>query len=158
MILPLFCFGALMDRDVLSCVLGREPESRIVTRHAALVGYRKVCLPHETYPILVPEVDSVAEGVLLDGLTRQELDRIVFFEGEEFELSPCRTRLADGTGVEALFFDEGLMPLPESRDWSFAEWIEHHKNTMLRQSSCYMSYFGTMSAAEADYYWQTYKE
>ena len=147
-----------MDVDVRSCVLGDYSATRIMTKPATIRGYRKVCLPHETYPVLVPEVDHYAEGILLYGLTRLELDKIVFFEGEEYELSPCTAVLADGSFIDALFFDEGVMPMPQSEDWLFSVWIDQHKDYMLRQTSHYMTYFGLMSAVEADHYWQTYQE
>lgn len=147
-----------MDGDVRSCVLGNSSSQRIVTKPATIAGYRKVCLPHETYPVLVPDANRCAEGILLDGLDRRELDRIVFFEGEEYELSPCTAALADGSFIDALFFDEGIMPRPQSKDWSFSFWVDQHKDYMLRQTAHYMSYFGLMSAVEADQYWQTYQE
>ncbi|MGI9317054.1 MAG: gamma-glutamylcyclotransferase family protein [bacterium] len=158
MILPLFCFGSLMDRDVLACVLGENPAARIVTEPGVFAGYRKVRLPHETYPILVPDADSSAEGILIDGLNKHELNRIVFFEGDEYELSPCSIHLPDGSGVDALFFDEGVMPPPRSEEWDLALWLQHHKGFMLRQSSHYMSYYGLLSASEADSHWQSYQE
>lgn len=147
-----------MDEDVLTCVLGDYPASRIVIAPATFAGYRKARLPHETYPMLVPEADSIADGVLLHGLNKKDLDRIVFFEGEEYELSPCQVRLSDKTCAEALFFDEGIMPLAETEVWDYRLWVEQHKDYMLRQSRVYMSLYGKMSAAEADVHWQTYVE
>ena len=141
-----------------TCVLGESSARRIFTKPAKINGYRKVCLPHETYPVLVPEADHCAEGILLDGLNRLELDKIVYFEGEEYELSPCTTVLPDGSFVDALFFDEGIMPRPQVEDWSFSNWLDNHKDYMLRQTSHYMSYYGVMSANEADIYWQSYRE
>jgi hypothetical protein len=64
----------------------------------------------------------------------------------------------DGCYVEALFFDEGIMPAAEMVDWDFSYWREQCKPFMLRQAAEYMSYYGKMSAQEADYYWQNYKE
>ncbi len=147
-----------MDEDVLTCVLGECPASRIVIEPAIFVDYRRARLPHESYPMLVPEADSIVEGVLLCGLNKKDLDRSVFFEGEEYELSPCQVKLADETCAEALFFDEGIMPLPETEAWDYKLWATQHKDYMLRQSRVYMSLNGKMSAAEADVHWQTYVE
>ena len=157
MTLPLFCFGSLMDRDVLRCVVG-DNESLVQMRPAFIAGYFKARLPHETYPMLVPEAEREAPGQLLYGLNKEDLDRIVFFEGEEYELSPCKVRVADNEWVDALFFDEGIMPPPETAEWDFEEWKSKYKPFMLRQTDYYMSFYGKLSAPEADVYWQNYEE
>jgi len=146
-----------MDRDVLACVLDTELPARIKTQPASLSGYRKVKLPHETYPLLVVDAHQDAQGVLIYGLSKEELNRIVYFEGEEYELVPCQSRSEAGV-VEALFFDEGVMPPAQTEDWDFAYWQREHKPYLLRQSRVYMSYYGKMSAKEADIYWQNYSE
>lgn len=163
MTLPLFCFGSLMDRDVLAMVIGGGAD-KVTMRPARISGFFRARLPHESYPMLVPDAEQEALGQLLYGLDKTDLDRIVFFEGEEYELSPCRVRLLEvsekdeGESVEALFFDEGIMPPPQTEAWDFEHWQQHNKPYMLRQSRVYMSLFGKMSAAEADVYWQNYKE
>ncbi len=108
--------------------------------------------------MLVPQADSIVEGVLLHGLNKKDLDRIVLFEGEEYELSPCQVTLSDKTCAEALFFNESIMPLAETDVWDYRLWAEQHKDYMLRQSSVYVSLCGKISAAEADVHWQTYVE
>lgn len=157
--LPLFCFGSLMDPDVLSLVLDQAPlPASIRMETATIAGFSKVRLPHESYPMLVPAAESEADGVLIHGLSRQDLDRIVFFEGEEYELAPCEVRLAGGEVVDGLFFDEGVMPPPRTETWEFEAWRRDHKDYLMRQSRVYMAWFGRMSAAEADRYWQEYHE
>ena len=150
-----------MDKDVLACVIGEQPEPRIYQTPARLGGYRKVRLPHEFYPMLVPDAESWAEGVAIHGLNKHELNRIVFFEGEEYELAPCQIKVGvepELSCLEALFFDEGIMPPPRSQNWDFEEWRTEHKDYLIRQTTVYMSYYGKMSAAEADVYWQNYSE
>ena len=147
-----------MDRDVLGCVIGESASAGIKMQPAILAGYRKVRLPHETYPLLIPEVDSRANGMLLHGLDKEALDKIVFFEGEEYELSPVAVKTEDGECREALFFDEGIMPPARTETWDFAEWRRLHKEYLIRQATAYMSWYGKLSAAEADVYWQNYSE
>jgi len=148
-----------MDEDVLSCILDCEIPDRVRIVPAILGGYRRVKLPHETYPLLVFDAseDGVVEGVLIYGLNKEELNRIVFFEGEEYELAPCQTK-SDQQVVDALFFDEGVMPIAESEEWSFEVWRQLHKQYLIRQSRAYMSYYGKLSAKEADIHWQNYTE
>lgn len=155
--LPLFCFGSLMDRDVLACVIGQAAD-KVTMKPAFIAGFYKARLPHESYPMLVPDAEREAPGQLLYGLTMTDLDRIVFFEGEEYELSPCKVRLDGDQWTDALFFDEGIMPPPRTEEWDFDHWKTCHKDYMIRQSKIYMSYYGKISAAEADIYWQNYRE
>ena len=155
--LPLFCFGSLMDWDVLTVVLGCFP-TELSMVPAQLPGHRVAKLPHESYPMLVADEDRQAPGQLLIGLTESQLDRVIFFEGEEYQLSPCVVTLDNGSQQNALFFSEGIMPTPEMGDWDFHQWRNAHKDHLLRQSAAYMAYYGKMSAQEADYYWQTYSE
>ncbi|NKB62651.1 MAG: hypothetical protein GKR95_11190 [Gammaproteobacteria bacterium] len=154
--IPLFCFGSLMDWDVINCVLGEKIEGLSMV-DAEFPGYRVATLPHESYPVLVSDEKAMANGKLLSGLEQAHLDRIIFFEGEEYQIRPCTVRSPSGD-VEARFFDEAIMPAPEMTDWCFTQWQQQHKSFLLRQSEVYMSYYGKMSAAEADYYWQTYSE
>jgi len=148
-----------MDRDVLSCVLGEESSDRVRMLPATLAGYRRVKLPHESYPLLVVDAssDNVVEGVLIYGLNKEELNRIVFFEGEEYELAPCQPKSGQEV-VNALFFDEGVMPTAKLEEWDFDFWRLHHKKYLIRQSKVYMSYYGKMPAKDADVYWQNYTE
>jgi hypothetical protein len=154
---PLFCFGSLMDWDVVNCVLNNETAGLSMVA-ASLNGYRVTRLPHETYPILVTDAKHMAHGQLLYGLSKEQLDRVIFFEGEEYQISPCEVSLENGDQVVAQFFDEGIMPAAEMTDWCFNTWQQQHKDYLLRQSAVYISYYGKMSAAEADYYWQSYTE
>ncbi len=146
-----------MDQDVLACVLDDELTDRIQFQAAFLSGYRRVKLPHETYPLLIPDAQGVTEGRLIRGLNSEELKRIVFFEGEEYELSPCQVKTLDSV-ADALFFDEGVMPPAISEEWNFKQWQQVHKAYLIRQSKVYMSWYGKMSAREADIYWQNYSE
>ena len=107
--------------------------------------------------MLVPEAGSVAEGIVICGLDKDQLDRVVFFEGEEYELAPCQVNTASGV-VEALFFDEGIMPPARTEQWDYVEWQRDHKGLLLRQTMVYMSYYGKMTAVEADVYWQNYRD
>ena len=153
----LFCFGSLMDWDVVSCVLNDSIEG-LTMQTCSLNGFRVCKLPHEDYPVLVVDENCTAPGMLLNGLTPAQLDRILFYEGEEYAITPCNVELESGEFVNALFFDEANMPTPVMTDWCFDTWIKFHKDYLLRQCAAYMKFYGKMSAAEADYYWQTYSE
>ena len=144
-----------MDWDVVSLVLNRRSDDLYMVP-ASLEGFRVAKLPHESYPLLVKDDSKTAQGQLLMGLSESDLDRIVFFEGEEYELKECEVMTEQGQTMTALFFDEGVMPPAEMENWDFAEWVACSKDYMMGQSAVYMSYYGHMTAAEADIHWQNY--
>ncbi|MFT5110707.1 MAG: hypothetical protein ACI8P9_000016 [Parasphingorhabdus sp.] len=154
---PLFCFGSLMDWDVVACVL-EENTDRLSMVSCKLENFRVARLPHEDYPMLVVDESRIASGQLLCGLSKAQLDRILFYEGEEYALAPCYVKLDSGETVLASFFSENNMPAPEMTDWCFETWVRNHKDYLLRQSAAYMSWYGKMSATDADFYWQTYSD
>ncbi len=146
-----------MDWDVISCVLDNDIDG-LTMESCRLDGFQVCKLPHEDYPVLVVDKNHSAAGKLVRGLSQAQLDRILFYEGDEYEITSCEVVLSSGQTVSALFFDEGDMPNPIMTDWCFDTWVLQHKEFLLGQSTAYMSWYGKMSAAQADYYWQTYSE
>lgn len=58
----------------------------------------------------------------------------MMFEGEEYEIHPCRVEIEGGYYVEALFFDEGIMLAAEMVDWEFSYWREQCKPFIIKPS------------------------
>ena len=150
----LFVFGSLMDRDVLSLVAGMEV-STLELQAATVSGYQQAEVAEESYPVLVESAGSGCNGLLIYGLTRIALDRILFFEGEEYLLSPisAHPKETGNQAVNAFYFrDAGVYSVLENA-WSFETWQAEHKESFLVASREYMALFGSMTAAEADAYW-----
>ena len=144
-----------MDWDVVSLVLDRKGDDLQMVP-ASMDGFWVAKLPHESYPMLIRNESKKAQGQLLIGLSEADLDRIVFFEGEEYVLRECEVETGGGDTLTALYFDEGVMPPAKMESWDFEEWAANSKDYMMGQSAVYMSYYGHMTAAEADVYWQNY--
>lgn len=148
---PVFFYGSLRDPEMLALVLGHpvEParlEPAVAENHATLR------LVDEDYPLLAPAPGRRAEGVLLYGLTEAELDRIRFFEEEEYALAPITVRTARGP-VEALHLDGTAKPRASSVEWDFAAWCREHRPAALEATREYMAHYGRLSAAELDAIW-----
>lgn len=148
---PVFFYGSLRDPEMLALVLGHpvEPsrlEPAVAENHATLR------LIDEDYPLLAPAPGRRAAGVLLYGLTEAELDRIRFFEEEEYALAPITVRTARGP-VEALHLGGTAKPRASSVDWDFAAWCREHRPAALEATREYMAHYGRLSAAELDAIW-----
>lgn len=140
-----------MDADVLRIVTGPEYQA-LTIEPAQLAGYRCVQYPTETFPILQPEPDKVVQGLLIDGLSELAYQRILFFEGDEYELQTCRVQSAVGER-EAAYCADVTQPGALYDEWTLARWQREHKAAFCIQVDKYMALFGTMSATEADQYW-----
>lgn len=86
-ILPYFFFGTLMDPDVLSLVLGRDPGP--LSTVATLSGFARVRVEGEPYPALVEAPDGQVEGLLLRDYVPEDDQRIRFFEDFDFAIEQC---------------------------------------------------------------------
>ena len=59
---------------------------------ARLDGWSARRVREEDYPILVPTPESGTVGRVIAGLSWTEIDRVQFFEGDEYDLSPVTGR------------------------------------------------------------------
>jgi len=150
---PLFVFGTLRDEDVRAVVLGRDPAS-VPTRAAVLPGQRTVTLPGETYPVLAPAEEAEAPGLLLE-LDAPALDRVAFFEGEEYGFDEARVRIAGGGCVPAIVCGDRTAPRGPRRAWSLEQWCRDHKPSFLPAVRAYMELYGGATLDEADRVWRS---
>lgn len=126
---PMFFFGTLMDRDVLTAVLGREVADGDV-RPAVLDGWRRAGVAGRSYPMLVRHPAGRVEGLLVDGLDGDDRERLERYEGPEYRVAALTVR-ADGGDVPAGVF----LCRPEveagRREWRLEDWRRRHKPSTL---------------------------
>lgn len=157
----LFVFGSLMDPDVLALVSGMPIDAPQMQASTAS-GFRQCEVSEESYPVLVADQSAQCHGLLISGLTCEALQRILFFEGDEYTLESIQVHRESAPdnrshqSVNAWYFhDTGAYTIrPES--WDFGHWQSHHKASFLEGTKKYMQLFGQMSATEADAYWSEY--
>ena len=150
---PLFAFGTLMDPDVLSIVCDVPPD-RFPTEPARVEGRARRWVVDDHYPVLVEAPGEHVDGLLIRGLDEPALERVRFFEGEEFALAPITVHGGVGEEpIEALHFAHaGRKAIAES-PWTLAGWQAYTKPDTLPRVRRYMACFGRMSVAEADAHW-----
>jgi hypothetical protein len=153
----LFVFGSLMDRDVLGLVSGIDADNLMLTP-ATAYGQKQCEVVEESYPVLVADEAASCSGLLISQLTPLALQRIMFFEGEEYFLAPVSVSAHGGSVVNAWYFRDAGVYTVRGTAWDFAAWQNTHKTSFMQASSEYMALFGTMTSAEADAHWQALAE
>ncbi len=150
--LDLFSFGTLMDTDLLPLVCEQAVES-LSLESAKVPDHSRRWVLDDAYPVLVPEKGRFTEGLIIRGLSDDALERIVFFEGEEFELKPIDVQHPSGVWERVQYFADTHRKAISETEWSLENWQHSTKADTLPRVVRYMKCFGKMSRAEADAYW-----
>ena len=153
MSLPLFVYGSMRDAEVRALVLGREcPALRI--EPAWMPGAAVALVPGESYPYLVAADGARAPGELIHGLDEAGLDRVLFFEGDEYAFTECEVERAGGERVAAMHFGGVAIPEAPVVPWSLGQWQAREKARFVSMTREYMAVWRRATRAEAEALWQ----
>jgi hypothetical protein len=120
----LFVYGTLRDPELFRAVAGR-PLAAFSPRPLRLAGFRSARLAHAPFPALAAAAGASAAGLVLSGVDRGTLARLVRYEGPVYELRCVRERGA------LLAFVPRLDVEIAAEDWRFEEWRRTGKTAML---------------------------
>lgn len=123
-----FFYGTLLDADLQAAVIGRAVREDALVP-ASIAGYRRVRAAGQTYPMLVPgrAVDRV-DGAVASGFTRQEIDRLVAYEGDGYVLTALPAQLAGGGAATVQVFVPVAGALKASDEpWDLDRWRREDK-------------------------------
>lgn len=95
MALPLFTYGTLMYPDIIGPLLNRVPPAR----PGSVTGYRRLGVSGHDFPGLIPGGNDTVEGLVYDGLTMEEWERLTEYEGDFYILQ--ETTVTCGSTAEA---------------------------------------------------------
>ena len=151
--LPLFVYGSMRDVEVRSLVLGRTPPA-LRAEPAWMPGAAAAVVPGESYPYLVSVEGGRACGELVHGLDGECLDRIVFFEGDEYAFVECEVERAGGERVAAMHFGGVAIAQAPVALWSLRRWQAREKPAFLSMTREYMALWPRATRAQAEAVWQ----
>ncbi|MEQ9811602.1 MAG: gamma-glutamylcyclotransferase family protein [Azospirillaceae bacterium] len=151
----LFFFGSLVDRDLLRLVLARDLAT-LTVRPASLPGWRRVRVLGESYPVIVPSADHVVDGITVESLRPDDLDRLLFFEGDEYALRPVDI-VHDGAPARAHVFASTEILQATDRDWHLDDWRRAQKAETMYVTEEWMALHGRLSIEQAEELWDTVK-
>lgn len=153
MTLPLFVYGSMRDEDVRAIVLGHTPPE-LRTEPAWLSGVATAVVPGESYPYLVLAEGARVPGELIFGLDESCLDRIRFFEGDEYAAVECVAERAGGGRVAAMYFGGEAIPPAPVVPWSLERWQAREKARFLAMTHEFMALWRHEKSASAEERWQ----
>ncbi|RHZ83240.1 hypothetical protein Glove_99g151 [Diversispora epigaea] len=80
-----FFYGTLMCREILLHVLESNNNNKNITGiPAVLKGYKRRKVHGEPYPAIIKEENSETHGIVVKGLTPEDMLRLDFFEGDQY--------------------------------------------------------------------------
>lgn len=144
----LFVYGTLRHVPLLELILGRTGPDLDV-REAHLPGHGAFAVVDQPFPAIEEREGHRAPGLLLRGLSQDDMDALNFYEGGfDYTLRRMDVTLQDGTVCPAdVYFPEpGLWPTGDV--WDLAQWQDKWGALSLRAAEEVMAYRGRLTAAE----------
>jgi len=113
---PLFCYGTLCFPEIMRRVIGVVPASLA----AILMDYACYKLSGRDYPGIVPKRGMSTHGVIYQGLSRDQLERLDDYEGEEYQRQRVVVVTESGQELQAWSYvvQPGYHHLSTGLDWS----------------------------------------
>ncbi|MFN3641460.1 MAG: NUDIX domain-containing protein [Gemmobacter sp.] len=144
-----FAYGTLCHAPLRAAVLGRE----VAGAPARLAGHAVRWAEGEAFALIRPEAGAVAEGIVLRGLSADDVARLDWYEGG-FARSRAALSLMDGAGTAEVYLpDPGRWTA--GAPWSLADWIARHGAVVVATAPDVMRQMGLRPAAAV---WQRYPQ
>lgn len=142
----LFVYGTLRHLPLLETVIG-HPLSAVQARAARLPGHLARWAAGQAFPILVAEAGGMAEGLVLTGLSDQDMARLNFYEaGFGYHLRRLEVQTTAGVVPAQVWFpDPGLWQAGAPFD--LEDWRARWGDINLAAAEEMMGYTGRHDAA-----------
>ena len=140
---PLFLFGSLQHGPLLEAVIGRT--DHLKQTPAQVCGFVVEKVAEGPFPMIVQKPGARANGLLLEGLSQQDMASLDFYEGA-FEYTRSEVTLADGRAAQA-YFPKQERWTPGGL-WSLEDWAHDWGALSVLAAREAMTYRGTKSAVE----------
>ena len=151
-----FFYGTLRSISVLEKVIGKTSNHLdIIPAFAPKSELRLVI--DENFPVIIFGDNYMGvDGILVSGLTDDDIARIRFFEDVEFAPKIMSVE-TDGKHLEAKYFSQKGGE-PSMNPWIYDEWKEKDEALTLVTTELWMQLYGKYTAEEADQYWNDVKK
>jgi len=140
----IFIFGTLMDKALLEIVLGRKVE--LVS--ATLKDYGVFRVMDADYPVMIKSVGLVANGIILNELTKMDILRTDFYEHIfDYFLKPVQVLSKEVLIDTQVYMPSKMIPRLEE-PWSLKDWQEVSGERTHGFAKKVMTKFGVLSVDE----------
>lgn len=141
----LFLYGTLLHGPLLEAVLGRPSK----TRRAHLRDHSVHAVAGEPFPMIQPDPGTAAEGVLLEGLSEQDLARLDFYEGAYgFNLGTVSVIAGAATAEAHAYYPEAGLWQADG-PWDLSAWVEEWGAVTAKAAVEFMALHGSHSPQDA---------
>lgn len=140
-----------MDMDVLELVVDRRVGIRELIP-ATLPGYVRRRVIGEDFPVLVNAPHYEVAGAVFEPRGDDEFQRLLFYEGSDYRLQPCRPLLENGRRVPAEYFAGAPILARSGEVWDYEDWCRRTKESFLAYVRPLMNNF--RAYADPDPYWR----
>jgi len=142
----IFLYGSLLYKPLLKLVLGSDSDA--VTVPARVRDHAVHWAEGGSFPLIVAASGTVAEGVVLTGLSGRDLQRLDYYEGGfAYQRLPVEAVTEAGSVQATVYFPEPGHWSPGAV-WSLAGWQQRCGAMALRAAPEVMAGFGHIPAAE----------
>ena len=144
----LFFFGTLRHVPLLGIVLGRDP-SHIDLTEAEMPDHAVFWVQDQPFPILTPCLGKAAKGILVRGLSDDDVDRLRFYEGGfDYDLQTREISLSSGDMVRAEVFFPPADQWPVGAPWSLQDWMDRWGKISEQAARDVMTWYGRKTVSD----------
>jgi len=144
-VIDLFFYGTLRYVPLLERVLGRGGAG-LDTTVASLPDHAVYAVKDQIFPMIVEAEGETAIGLLVRGLSAQDLDALDFYEGGfDYVLKPITVSLAEGATAAAQVYFPTPGQWQASAPWDLETWIAESGALTLRAAEEVMAYQGRVT-------------
>jgi nudix-type nucleoside diphosphatase (YffH/AdpP family) len=142
----LFIYGTLRHLALREAVLGAGHAVRL--SEGTLHGYEVVWSPNGPYPLIRAEQDGIAKGLILEGLSADDMARLDYFEGAFDYTTEVLGVRSGAQEVAAKVYLPGEPDPGDAFEWDLEDWAEAQGDVAVEAAHEVMGYYGQMSPKE----------
>ena len=140
--MDIFVFGTLRSDTLREIVLGRDMSSDDICE-ATIRNFQVYWAKEGPFPVMIPEPNSEAYGLVLKNLSEPDVERLNYYElGFDYVLATTSVETHAGKiGVSAYFCNRSDMAT--SKLWSYDDWLSDHSEIQYLAAREFLDFFGT---------------
>ena len=140
--MDIFVFGTLRSDTLREIVLGRDMSSDDICE-ATIKDFQVYWAKEGPFPVMIPEPNSEAYGLVLKNLSEPDVERLNYYElGFDYVLATTAVETHAGQiGVSAYFCNRSDMAT--SKLWSYDDWLSDHSEIQYLAAREFLDFFGT---------------
>ena len=140
--MDIFVFGTLRSDTLRKIVLGRDMSSDDICE-ATIKDFQVYWAKEGPFPVMIPEPNSEAHGLVLKNLSEPDVERLNYYElGFDYVLATTSVETDAGQiGVSAYFCNRSDMAT--TKLWSFDDWLSDHSEIQYLAAREFLDFFGT---------------